>query len=263
MADRNAALNDYKDGLSYKEIADKHGVSESTVKSWASRFWNKNKRIKAARSKAKKLRSKTKKSCNLNGKDKLQLADEEKPEEKIVNKGGAPPGNQNSKGHRNAEKHGGYSKVYWDVLDSEELAMIKDVNTDEEYQLEEQLKLFIVRERRILKAIDSVKRRTNKSGDIEVSSVVGLNFEEKENMSISSNGECFPTTTVKPAPKWANKSYEKSEFAVIRLEKELTSVQRSKTRVINSLAEIRRIKGGNNDDWLDDFFSAVDEVNNE
>ena len=45
MADRDKALEDYKAGLSYKEIAEKHNVSESTVKSWASRHWNNDKKI--------------------------------------------------------------------------------------------------------------------------------------------------------------------------------------------------------------------------
>lgn len=35
------AYDDYKKGLKYREIATKHGVSESTVKSWKSRHWSK------------------------------------------------------------------------------------------------------------------------------------------------------------------------------------------------------------------------------
>lgn len=33
------AYSDYKNGLKYREIADKYGVSENTVKSWAARKW--------------------------------------------------------------------------------------------------------------------------------------------------------------------------------------------------------------------------------
>lgn len=36
---REEAYADWKSGMKYKEIASKHGVSESTVKSWASRYW--------------------------------------------------------------------------------------------------------------------------------------------------------------------------------------------------------------------------------
>lgn len=251
MADRNDALKDYKDGLSYKEIADKHGVSESTVKSWASRFWNKDKRIKAARGKAKKLRPKTKKSCNQNENDKLQVADDKKPEEKNINKGGAPPGNQNSKGHRNAEKHGGYSLVDWDVFDEEEKKIAMSLNTDEEEQLEEQLILYTIRERRILKAIESVKAASVR-GKVEIGSNIGAVSEKDEN-----------TGQKKMKPRYTTSFFERDELAILRLEKELTSVQRNKTKVINSLADLRKDKGNNEDDWLDDFFSAVDEVNNE
>ncbi|CUR63898.1 terminase small subunit [Leuconostoc gasicomitatum] len=37
------AEQDYLSGLKYKDIADKHGVSISTVKSWKSRYWNSDK----------------------------------------------------------------------------------------------------------------------------------------------------------------------------------------------------------------------------
>ena len=180
MADRDKALEDYKAGLSYKEIAKKHGTFESTVKSWASRYWNKDKKIKAARNRAKKLQPKTKKGCNLfDDKNSHKVAIEKR--RKGAQPGninalghGAPIGNMNSKGHQNALKHGGYSTIYWDTLDDEERAMINDVDTDEEHQLEEQLKLFIVRERRILKAIHILKSKENETGNVEMSSSVFL-----------------------------------------------------------------------------------------
>ena len=36
---REAAHIDWKNGMKYKDIASKHGISESAVKSWASRYW--------------------------------------------------------------------------------------------------------------------------------------------------------------------------------------------------------------------------------
>lgn len=33
------AYSDYLQGLKYKDIAEKHGVALSTVKSWATRYW--------------------------------------------------------------------------------------------------------------------------------------------------------------------------------------------------------------------------------
>lgn len=41
---REEAYIDWKNGMKYKDIASKHGISESAVKSWASRYW-KNKEV--------------------------------------------------------------------------------------------------------------------------------------------------------------------------------------------------------------------------
>ncbi len=269
MADRDKALEDYKAGLSYKEIANKNGVSESTIKSWAARYWNKDKKIKATRNKAKKLQPKTDKSCNYKNNNKLQKVAVEKHKRgaPLGNKNavgfGAPYGNKNAEGFQNALKHGGYSKIYWDTLDDEEINMISDIDTDEEYQLEEQLRLYAVRERRILKAIQMLKSRASKAGDVEMSSSVFFTIENSEETVITSEGKIETKISSKPKATASHKDYEKLEFAVARLEKELTSVQRSKTKVINSLAELRSHKMGDNDEWLDDFFSAINEVDNE
>ena len=72
MADRDKALEDYKAGLSYKEIAEKHDVSESTVKSWASRHWNNDKKIQTARRKSKQSQLKGKKGRNQKSAKKTQ-----------------------------------------------------------------------------------------------------------------------------------------------------------------------------------------------
>ena len=86
-------------------------TSESTVKSWASRHWNNDKKIQAARKRSKKSQLKGKKSRNQNAEKKSQK-DAPKPR-------GAPHGNKNAagnnggapKGSKNALKHGGYSVV--------------------------------------------------------------------------------------------------------------------------------------------------------
>lgn len=230
MADRNEALEDYKQGLSYKEIADKHGVSESTVKSWASRYWNKNKKIKSARNKAKKSQPKNKKSCNFS---KSQQADEQKKE--VIHRSGAPPGN------RNAVKHGAYSLVSWGCLDDDEKVIAEEMLDDEEELIVEQLRLYTIRERRILLAIKKVKENTVK-GQFAVNKKItreSSTNSSKETLSIES---------------------EDVSFATLRLERELTSVQRNKTAAINLLSDIRRNKGENNDDWLNDFFGAIEEI---
>lgn len=244
MSVRDEAYEDYKKGLKYKEIAEKYGVSISTVKSWKSRYW---KTEKVATKSKKRLQPKSKKVA--------------------TKKPGGQPNNTNGvegmKNNTNAIKHGGYSSIYWDTLDEDEQEMINDMDSDEEHQLVEQLKLYAIRERRLLKAIKKIKSNANKTDDVEISSSVFFTFENKEKTVITDEGDVETQTVTKPQPTGTRKDYEKSDFAVSRLEKELTSIQRSKTKVINSLAELRRLKGDNSDEWLNDFFDIVDEVEDE
>lgn len=244
MSVRDEAYEDYKKGLKYKEIAEKYGVSISTVKSWKSRYW---KTEKVATKSKKRLQPKSKKVA--------------------TKKPGGQPNNTNGvegmKNNTNALKHGGYSSIYWDTLDEDEQEMIDDMDSDEEHQLVEQLKLYAIRERRLLKAIKKIKSNANKTDDVEISSSVFFTFENKEKTVITDEGDVETQTVTKPQPTGTRKDYEKSDFAVSRLEKELTSIQRSKTKVINSLAELRRLKGDNSDEWLNDFFDIVDEVEDE
>lgn len=79
---RDKAFKDYNNGMKYKDIAEKYGVSLSAVKSWATRYWKKQ-------------------GCN--------------PATKKVatKKKGAPIGNKNATGppgNKNAERHGFYAK---------------------------------------------------------------------------------------------------------------------------------------------------------
>ncbi len=151
-------------------------------------------------------------------------------------------------GNTNARKHGGYTTVRLEVLNDEERDMISDIDTDEEYQLEEQLILYTIRERRILQYIKSVKATAVK-GKVEIGSNIGAMSEKDEG-----------TSQKKMKPRYTTSFLERQELAVLRLERELTSIQRNKTRVINSLAELRRYKDNSSDDWLDAFFSAVSET---
>ena len=59
---REQAFRDYQEGMKYKEIAEKYGVSLSTVKSWASRYWKKgcNLEEKKLQPKGKKVATKEK-----------------------------------------------------------------------------------------------------------------------------------------------------------------------------------------------------------
>ena len=116
------AYEDYLKGLKYKEIAEKHDVSVSTVKSWASRYWKK-------------------KSCNL----KEKVATDKKR--------GAPIGNKNATGppgNKHAEKFGFFSKY----LPEETRELIEEIQTKDEIDiLWEQISIqyaAIIRAQRIM-----------------------------------------------------------------------------------------------------------------
>lgn len=245
MADRDKALEDYKAGLSYKEIADKHNVSESTVKSWASRHWNNDKKIQAARRKSKKSQLKGKKSRDQKSEKKSQK-DAPKPR-------GAPKGSVNAagnnggapKGSKNALKHGGYSVVKWDELSDEERAMAESMeDSDTEDNLHEEVVLYTIRERRLLRAINTMKE-VNLKGNVEIST----------NISVHTTGSGQDTSIV-GSTKSTN--LERVEIAVLRLERELTSVQKAKARTLQTLDEVRRANGKDDDTWLEDFVAAIE-----
>ena len=62
---RDKAYKDYCDGMKYKDIAEKYGVSLSAVKSWATRYWK-------VATKDKKLQPQPKKVATKNSDEKLK-----------------------------------------------------------------------------------------------------------------------------------------------------------------------------------------------
>ena len=130
------AYEDYQKGMKYKEIAEKYGVSLSAVKSWASRYWKKEK------------------GCNL----------KKSQPKKVATKGGQP-GNRNAAGHggtgppknKNAIKTGEFETLFFDALDPEEQQLVGLVLPDKEALLLQEIQLLTVRERRMLKRIESIR----------------------------------------------------------------------------------------------------------
>ena len=153
------AYEDYKKGMKYKEIAEKHKVSISTVKSWSSRYCKK-------------------KGCN--------------PKEKVATKKkkGAPIGNKNATGppgNKNAVTTGEFENIFFDTLEKDELNLIKSIELEKRKLLEQEIQLLTVRERRMLKRIEDLKHSQEvvidtethgTQGDSEVSLV---NYESKLN----------------------------------------------------------------------------------
>lgn len=240
MANRDEALKDYEAGLSYKEIADKHGVKENTVKSWASRYWNKSKGATKARKKsqrATKAKNATSKGSSTKAKRKV----------------GGQPGNQNAagkdsgapKGNKNNLKHGGYSAIYWDTLSEEEQELIEHMPKEEEDLLLDQIKMCSVRERRLMIAIKKTREKSSKGG-LTISSV----HIQENKRNFHGNKEDEELYKERIAQKVAEDERlpgdnqtvtsisENIENVILRLEKELTSVQKAKQKCLDSLFRI-------------------------
>lgn len=149
MSKRNKAFAEFKSGLTYKEIAAKNGVSESTVKSWAARYWNHDK--SAARQ-----RKKNKQKHTPNGRTSL-----------LHNK--------------NSEKHGGYSLVDINHLTEDELDMYinypRDLETAD--MIKEEIVLSLIRLRRLLKTVKDINANLSGNDNIILKSSV-INAGESE-----------------------------------------------------------------------------------
>lgn len=218
------ARADWENGMKYKEIAEKYGVSESTVKSWASRYWKKDK------------------GCNQKRK-KSQPSNNKKSQPQ-----GAPKGNKNAcgngapLGNDNATKHGGYSAVYWDTLTDEEKALIDDMPKDEETLLIDQIKMCSVRERRLLIAIADMKKQKGNQVLASVSRTENKRaFATKEDKELYDEiqAEKVANRDILPGEAYSLHTLtESKDTALARLEAELTRIQNAKTKAITALAKL-------------------------
>lgn len=217
----------YKEGMLLVDIAKKLGKPEGTVRRWKStQNWD-------GESKGKKGERSGKKKANAR-----KSPGGQKGNKNAVGHGGiGPPGN------KNALKHGGYSQIYWDTLDEDEKALIEDMPQDEEELLINQIMLFTVRERRLMKAINKYK---DAKGGVYVYGVTKnegkRNFKDEEEKRAYEEtiklkvaaGERLPGE-----PYVIETTTSSTIDLVARLEKELTSVQSQKTRAVDALAALR------------------------
>ena len=155
--------------MKYKEIADKYGISLSTVKSWAVRYWKKNEPENVATNKEKVATTTAK---------KLQ------PEK---NKGGAP------KGNKNHLKHGIYEKMLFEFLSEQEQEFFLQQEVDE---IEECKKMIKFCDLQILKFMKKIKELEQKAGGLVVSGVSKKKKTEGLQRDTTNTQEEITTTTV-------------------------------------------------------------------
>lgn len=243
----------YDDGMAMVDIAKRLGVSDGTVRSWKKRYgWGD--------SSKKNKRSVAKKSSKSATSQKR--------------KRGGQPGNQNAKGASGnphpkhkispqaAFKHGGYVPVFMDTLDEDEQELIATIPKDEEQLLLEQIQLFSIRERRILKAINKYREQ---AGEVAVADVTRI--EEKRTFKDGEEAEydrCLKEKVnrgdILPGKVYSIQTHTTNKDMIIaRLEQELSAVQSKKTKAIETLSRLRIEKAkmeneniGNEavDDWI-------------
>ena len=237
----------WRKGMKLTEIADMLGVPAGTVRRW--------KKDQGWKLPGDKKRSET----NTETERKTSGNRTPKPN---VRKRGAPFGNVNAIGNEggaplrnsNAQKHGAYSKIYWDSLDPEEEEMLLGIPEDEELLLLEQIQLFSIRERRIMLAIKKYRDMKDANGrDVPVSIAYTQRSEHKrvfdgspEEMAEQEmeykariqhkidKDERMPGRDVTVLTHTENK-----DDIILRLEKELSTVQSKKTAAIQALAKYR------------------------
>lgn len=242
----------FNKGVKLTDIAKKLGVPEGTVRSWKNRSkWG----IKASK----------KNKCNVANDDEENATLQKR-------KKGGQEGNKNAKGNRgnpnpntppNPTKHGAYRAVFMDALDEDERELVGLVPDDEEQLLMEQIQLFSIRERRILKAINKYREQ---KGDVSVADL--YRSESKRSFKDDEEKELYEKKIrekIEREERLPGESYNiqthttNKDMIIARLEQELSSVQNKKTKAIEALSKIRieRLKMENEaagseavDDWI-------------
>jgi len=232
---RDKAKQLYEKGFTVIQIGDELGIPSGTVSSWRSREKWKQKKRKRAKQKNRK-------------------------------------GNPNP---RPVIKHGGYSAIYWDSLTPEEQNMVDLMDDSEEKLILDQIRLYSIRERRLMIAIakykdlgtsgyESMTTRTEKKREFE-DQAEETQYKEFRKRKIDAGnwtpGRGYDLITEKRNP----------DDMILRLERELTAAQNKKNQAINTLHIIRedRRKLENNnansivDDWIKSIMEQEDEETEE
>lgn len=265
METRDKAFTLYKKGMGCTEIAKKLGVSLNTVKSWKKRYWGAPKKRTPPHPKG--ASSKCTQKAPQDGKPKsgAPLGNVNA----VGNHGGAPPGNQN------ALKHGGWSAVMFGAFSEENQKAIQDCtkDVDAEDLLIQELQLLTAREAFLLQRISAVQEKKQHIQSVHTSkssrSFTRLD-EDKEKEAHDkevyieridakvSREERLPGTTVETST-----TVESSYLIVERLERLLTDVQRQKSKVIQQLADLRRMSNSGKNELVDDWVAAVEAADTE
>lgn len=239
----------FNKGMKLIDIAKKLGIPEGTIRSWKNRGkWG--------------GKSSKKNQCNVAKNEADGNATLQKK------KRGGQLGNRNAEGskggsaplrNKNAETHGAYSKVYWDALDKEELALIDSMDDAEEQQLIMQLQMFSVRERRLMRNVKKYRELEEENHGLSVKAV-----SKTKKVEDLTDFECesIGAGKYKKVTETSVTHTEAVMNSIMALEAELTKVQRAKTKAIEALTRFRVEKAKLESesagiDAVDDWISGV------
>ena len=246
MDNRDKGYTLFKKGLKYKEIAEKLGVPESTVKSWATRYWKKGK-VASEKVASKKKKVATEDATSTTPKPRGAPKGNANG---VGNKGGAPPGNQN------AVTHGGYSAILFDTLDETEHSMINQMQSNEEQLLIDEINLLTVRERRIMQRIQEYQKTP-----VAISSTVRTEhkrvFDSPEDEQIYNERiqEKIDAGERLPGREYTTHTTTEASYSIVlKLEEALTRCQAQKQRTIDTLNKIRMAKDDGKSRDIEDMY---------
>lgn len=238
MDNRDKGYTLFKKGLKYKEIAEKLGVPESTVKSWATRYWKKGK-VASEKVASKKKKVATEDATSTTPKPRGAPKGNANG---VGNKGGAPPGNQN------AVTHGGYAAILFDTLDETEHSMINQMQPNEEQLLVDEINLLTVRERRIMQRIQEYQKAPVAiSGTVRTEHKRAFDSPEDEQLYNERIQEKIDARERLPGREYTTHTTTEASYSIVlKLEEALTRCQAQKQRAIDSLYKLREERRANN-----------------
>lgn len=154
-------------------------------------------------------------------------------------------GNKNAVGHGapegniNALKNGKYSKRYWDFINDDEAEMLSEIEDeywlDEERQLTDQLKLYTIRERRLMEMIMKVRDK-GKTPEKEAPDTIIVG-----SMVITEAGLKDGDLREKDSPRVTKQvtNTEHKARLLLSLEEQLGRTQERKAKTITMLRDVR------------------------
>ncbi len=161
---------------------------------------------------------------------------------------GAPKGNKNAlgnhggapKGNKNALVSGKYERIWYDCLGEDEIELCENLNTDELDQINQEIELLTIRERRMMQRI---KIWADKKEDIEerITQVTGASTL-LDAVYDAETGQMRDSSATAFVPKELIQMKRSALDKLLKIERHLTDIQAKKTRAIEIKHRIMMIR---------------------